>query len=217
MEHGPPILGFGADYRTVNTYPGCACDVPGVFYSFSFEPFPGSSLFPPQKEIQRYLHDVAENHGVAQHIVYNTFFHGAKWNEDSNTWTLSLENLQTGRDFEETVDLLFMALGGLVTPNKCTISGVETFKGDIFHSAQWNHAVSLGGKNVIVVGNGCSASQLIPNILTETKSITQFIRTPQWYLKSPNYVYPEWVKALFKYVPGAVKAWRFVCRFPKGC
>src|SRR5579884_3991615 len=33
-----------------NTYPGCACDIPSVLYSFSFAPNPyWSHLYPPQR------------------------------------------------------------------------------------------------------------------------------------------------------------------------
>ena len=197
-------------FRTVNTYPGCACDIPGIFYSFSFDPHPGSTLFPPQKEIRSYLHNVSDKYGVTPHIVFNTFFSGAKWNEASNNWTLTLKDLQTNTTFEETVDIFILAVGGLAIPNGCTIPGAETFKGDIFHSARWNHGVSLTNKNVVIVGNGCSASQVIPAIIDETKSITQFIRTPQWYLKSKNFKYSNRFEFLLKWIPGAMWLWRFV-------
>jgi cation diffusion facilitator CzcD-associated flavoprotein CzcO len=180
----------------VNTYPGCACDIPGIFYSFSFDPHPGSTLFPPQKEIRSYLHSVSERYGILPHIVFNTTFTAAKWNEDTNTWTLTLKDAISGKEREEDVEILILAIGGLAIPNECTIPGARDFKGPIFHSARWNHDVSLKNKNVIVVGNGCSASQLIPAILDDTKSVTQFIRTPQWFL--------------FKYIPGVIWLWRFV-------
>jgi cation diffusion facilitator CzcD-associated flavoprotein CzcO len=207
-ERKPYLLG-----RAVNTYPGCACDIPGIFYSFSFDPHPGSTFFPPQTEIRSYLNNVSDKYGITPHITFNTFFNTAIWNEQSNTWTLTLKNLVDGTTFEETVDILILAIGGLAIPNGCNIPGVNEFKGDIFHSARWRHDVSLVDKNVIVIGNGCSASQIIPAILPETKSIRQFIRTPQWYLKTSNFTYPAWVKILLKWVPGTMWLWRFVFSF----
>lgn len=194
----------------VNTYPGCACDIPGIFYSFSFDPHPGSTFFPPQQEIRSYLHRVSDKYGITPHIAFNTTFTGAKWNESTNNWTLTLQDTSTGLSRTEDVEILILAIGGLAVPNDCTIPGTPDFKGPIFHSARWRHDVSLKDKSVIVVGNGCSASQLIPAILDETKSITQFIRTPQWYLKSVNFKYSTWAKVLFKYIPGAMWLWRFV-------
>jgi cation diffusion facilitator CzcD-associated flavoprotein CzcO len=196
--------------RAVNTYPGCACDVPGAFYSFSFDPHAGSTFFPPQREIQAYLNRVSDNYGVTPHIKFNNFFSSAKWNEESNNWTITLKDLSTGTTYEETVEILILAIGGLAIPNGCDIPGTQDFQGPLFHSARWRHDVTLKDKNVIVVGNGCSASQLVPNILEETKSITQFIRTPQWYIKSSNFRYPAWAKFLFKWIPGTLWFYRFV-------
>jgi cation diffusion facilitator CzcD-associated flavoprotein CzcO len=199
-----------SDTRYVNTYPGCACDIPAIFYSFSFDPHPGSTFFPPQKEIRSYLHQVSDKYGVTQHIKFNTIFTAAKWIEESNDWTLTLKDALTGKSYLESVDILILAIGGLAIPNGCNIPGAEDFEGPLFHSARWRHNVSLKDKNVIVVGNGCSASQLIPAILDETKSVTQFIRTPQWYLKSSNRVYSKWFQYLLRWVPGAMWFYRFV-------
>jgi len=196
--------------RNVNTYPGCACDIPGIFYSYSFDPYPGSALFPPQEEIKSYLQRSADKFGITPHIVFSTWFHTAKYDEKTSSWTLTFKNLLTDTEFEEVVDIFILAIGGLVVPNGCTIPGAEDFKGELFHSARWRHDVSLKDKDVIVVGNGCSASQLIPEILPETKSVTQFIRTPQWYLKSSNVKYSRFAQFVLNYVPGAKWLWRFV-------
>jgi cation diffusion facilitator CzcD-associated flavoprotein CzcO len=37
------------------------------------------------------------------------------------------------------------------------LQGIETFKGEVFHSARWRHDVDLRGKRVGVLGNGSSA------------------------------------------------------------
>ena len=133
--------------------------------------------------------------------------------DDADT---TLKDGIAGAQRNEDVDILILAIGGLAVPNECTIPGAKEFKGPIFHSARWRHDVSLKDKNVVVVGNGCSASQLIPAILPETKSVTQFIRTPQWYLKSVNFKYPSWSTFLLKYIPGAMWLWRFVAPPARG-
>ena len=55
--------------------------------------------------------------------------------------------------------------------------GVDSFRGEIFHSSQWRHDISLQGKKVVVIGNGCSATQFVPKIALESESVTQFIRS----------------------------------------
>lgn len=77
------------------------------------------------------------------------------------------------------------AAGGLVEPNTWpeSIPGIETFEGDLFHSARWDHSVDLNGKNVIVMGTGCSAAQLVPRLPKtpyNAKSVTQLMRSPPW-------------------------------------
>jgi hypothetical protein len=55
--------------------------------------------------------------------------------------------------------------------------GVDKFEGDIFHSSRWRHDISLKGKKIVVIGNGCSATQFIPEIAPEADTVTQFIRS----------------------------------------
>ena len=40
----------------------------------------------------------------------------------------------------------------------------EDFGGDVFHTAEWNHAAILKDKTVAVMGTGASGSQVIPEI-----------------------------------------------------
>lgn len=83
------------------------------------------------------------------------------------------------------------AAGGLVEPNSWpeSIPGIETFEGDVFHSARWDHNVDLNGKNVIVLGTGCSAAQLVPKLPKtpyNARSVTQVMRSPPWVVPKPQ-------------------------------
>jgi hypothetical protein len=92
----PIYLGYSQNFceSNMNSDPGCAVDIPAVFYSLSFAPNPEfSKVFPSQAE--------------------------------------------------------------MVNPNTFNILGVDTFEGDIIHTASWKADTSLHQKDVIVVGNGC--------------------------------------------------------------
>lgn len=53
---------------------------------------------------------------------------------------------------------MMWAIGGFQSPAyPKDLPGAERFKGDQWHSAEWNHDVDLKGKRVGVIGNGCSA------------------------------------------------------------
>ena len=60
--------------------------------------------------------------------------------------------------------------------------GVDKFEGDIFHSSRWRHDISLKGKKVVVIGNGCSATQFIPEIAPDAETVTQFIRSQHVFI-----------------------------------
>ena len=76
------------------------------------------------------------------------------------------------------------AIGGLSVPNDepPTLKGLKDFKGEKFHSALWRHDISLAGKRVGVIGNGCSAAQFVPEIAKDsTTQVLNFSRTPSWF------------------------------------
>ena len=147
IERGPDVGGTWRD----NTYPGVACDVPSQLYSYSFAPNPAwSSSFSPGHEIQSYIRGVADNSGVLDRFVFNTSFDGATWDDAAAVW-----RIRTSAG-EMTANFLINAAGGLVEPKLPEIDGIDTFQGEIFHTARWNHDIDLTGKRVAVVGTGDS-------------------------------------------------------------
>ncbi len=87
------------------------------------------------------------------------------------------------------------AVGGLVEPKPYPeVPGLDQFRGDIIHTARWNPTVKLQDKNVVVLGSGCSAAQVTPEIVKSphnAKSVIQLLRTPGWV--TPTFP-PEAVK-----------------------
>ena len=55
--------------------------------------------------------------------------------------------------------VLISAAGGLLEPNQFPdLPGLDKFQGEVLHTARWNETIDLDGKNVVVVGSGCSAA-----------------------------------------------------------
>lgn len=161
-----------------NTYPGAACDVPSPIYSYSYALKPDwSALFGSQPEIHRYLADVAVEFGIEPLIRFNTEVASAEFDEDSGTWTVTTVNGTV-----ITADVLILATGQLSRPKMPSVAGLDTFDGDTFHSAQWNHDVDLTGKRVVVVGSGASAVQVVPAIADRVKDLTVVQRSPNWVM-----------------------------------
>ncbi|PTU22056.1 hypothetical protein P175DRAFT_0508923 [Aspergillus ochraceoroseus IBT 24754] len=185
-----------------NTYPGCAVDIPGFCYSFSFAPNPDfTQTFPPQAEILHYLSTVATQYGVDQHFMGQVEWTGATWQEKTQTWVVSFRDLETKQWFVQECQILVSAVGGLVNPQELKVPGAERFQGHIIHTARWDHGVDLTDKRVAVIGNGASAAQLVPAIIHQAKSVTQFMRTPHHIVKATNHqISPGW-RETFRRVP----------------
>ena len=177
-----------------NTYPGCACDIPAPVYSYSFRQRNNwSSMYPGQEELREYVHTVVSEFGLWDCFRFNSVAREARYDDTTGLWHVVTEqvadpkkpNAKPVRSYY-VCKMLYMAVGGLSEPNPCTIPGKENFKGAIFHSARWDHSVDLKNKNVIVVGNGCSATQFVPIVAEQAKKTTQFVRSKHWYAPQPK-------------------------------
>ncbi|PWY68600.1 putative monooxygenase [Aspergillus heteromorphus CBS 117.55] len=194
----------------INSYPGAGCDVPSVLYSYSFEPNPNwTKLMPSKEEIKQYHDHVLEKYRLQHKMTFSTEVIGSVWRDDADRWLIYLRDLQTGRTFTHECQVLFTATGLLVEPRPCDIPGAEGFQGAIFHSARWNHDVDLEGKNVVVVGNGCTATQIVPALAKKVKSLTQIIRSQHWVFPTSNFTYGPFLQWVFRHIPFALKLHRF--------
>ncbi|NYH79502.1 cation diffusion facilitator CzcD-associated flavoprotein CzcO [Actinopolyspora biskrensis] len=195
---------LGGTWRD-NTYPGCACDVPSLMYSFSFEQNPDwSRMFAEQGEIEEYLRRCVDKHGVHEHIHYGVEFTGAEWDEDGHEWHVS-----TADGTEYVARALVSGLGALHIPNYPELPGLERFQGESFHSADWNHDYDLTDKRVAVVGTGASAIQFVPKVAEEVSKLNLFQRTPPWIQPKPDRPLSERVQRAFRRVPLLQRAVRF--------
>jgi cyclohexanone monooxygenase len=192
IDRGPEVGGTWRD----NTYPGAACDVPSHLYSFSFELNPNwSRSFSPQPEIQDYLRDTARKYGVLDKHLFDTEVTLAQWDTASRQWLVNT----TSGDF--TADVLVAAVGALCEPALPDIKGIESFRGEIFHSARWNHDANLAGKRVALIGTGASAIQIGPAIADRVGHLDVYQRTAPWIMPRHDRAYPSVEKLAYKHVP----------------
>jgi cation diffusion facilitator CzcD-associated flavoprotein CzcO len=183
-----------------NTYPGCACDVPSQLYSYSFAPNPGwSRSFSGQPEIWQYLEDVTDRHRVRGHIRFGAEVMQARWDCGRAMW-----RLQTTAG-PLTADVMVLAAGPLSEPACPDIPGLDSFPGQVFHSARWNHDISLAGQRVAVVGTGASAIQIVPELQPDVANLVLFQRTPAWVLPRRDRPISPARQRLYRKVPAAQK------------
>ncbi|MEE9607346.1 MAG: NAD(P)/FAD-dependent oxidoreductase [Myxococcota bacterium] len=196
---------IGGTWRD-NTYPGAACDVPSHVYSFSFEQNPNWSLaFAPSGEIWDYLRGVVEKWQLRPHLRLDTEIVDARFDEAAGTWTLT-----TDADETFTARVVISGVGGLVDPSLPDIKGIQSFTGEVFHTARWNHDYDLTGKNVAVIGTGASAVQVVPSIAPQVARLSVFQRTPAWVMPKWDKRYSEERKRFLARHPLALRAIRFL-------
>ncbi|OAQ75852.1 monooxygenase [Purpureocillium lilacinum] len=193
-----------------NTYPGCACDVPSVLYSYSFEPNSNwSRILPPQSELWAYLKGVSDKYSLTPKMSFNTTVVKCEWLDDLKRWRLHVRHQATDTLYHHDCQFLFAAAGQLATPRDIGVPGAESFSGPIFHSSEWRHDVDLDDKNVIVIGNGCTAAQIVPSIVDKTKHLTQIVRSKHWIQPPIDASFPTFLMYLFK-IPGVMTLLRFI-------
>ena len=164
-----------------NRYPGARFDSESYSYGYSFskellEEWEWSEHFSPQPENLRYCNFVADKFGLRRDMDFNSKVTAAHFNDIANLWTLETED---GK--HRTARFLITAIGVFAKPMMPAIDGIDSFKGEAYHTATWPHEqVSFEGKRVGVIGTGATAVQLIQEVAKTAGHLTVFQRTPNW-------------------------------------
>lgn len=196
LDRGRDVGGTWRD----NTYPGAACDVPSQLYSFSFAPNKQwSRSFSTQPEIERYLQRVAREYKLADYLVGECSAERIEWHPDVQRWYVhTTRGLYIGR-------FVVGAIGPLCEPNLPDIPGIDSFEGEIFHSARWNHDTPLDGKRVALIGTGASAIQIGPKVAPNVDRLDIYQRTAPWIEPRFDRPYTPVERLIYRRVPGATK------------
>ena len=200
LERGDRVGGTWRD----NTYPGAACDIPSLLYSYSFAPNPNWSRgYSGSQEILGYIDDMVERFGLDKHIRFNSTVTSAAFDESTGQWAVTCDDGIVHR-----ARAAVMAAGPLANASLPDIRGIETFTGAKIHSARWDHSYEFAGKRVAVIGTGASAVQIIPELAKTAAQLTVYQRTPGWVIPRTDYTTPWWTKQLYRRAPITKRAAR---------
>jgi len=170
-----------------NRYPGCRCDVESMEYSYSFsddlqQDWHWPERYGTQPEILRYINHVADRFALRRDIEFNTRVKVAVFDSNTNTWTVT-----TDKGIAATARFCIMATGNLSTPRTPDYPGLQSFKGNWYHTGLWPHeGVDFTGLRVGVIGTGSSGVQSIPIIAKQAKHLYVFQRTANFSLPARN-------------------------------
>ncbi|HNN35697.1 MAG TPA: NAD(P)/FAD-dependent oxidoreductase [Pseudomonadales bacterium] len=164
-----------------NRYPGARFDSESYSYGYSFseellQEWEWSEHFSPQSETLRYLNHVADKFDLRRDIQFNTRVTAAHYSEADSCWTVTTDTGTQAR-----ARFLITAVGPLSAATLPAIEGIDSFKGESCHTANWpHHEVDFTGKRVAVIGTGATGVQVIQEVAKSAKQLTVFQRRPNW-------------------------------------
>ena len=164
-----------------NRYPGARFDSESYSYGYSFsqellDEWDWSERFASQPEILRYLQYVADKFDLRKDIQFSSDVKSAVYDEDTRSWEIELGD---GNTYKSRI--LITGVGILSQPTMPRIEGIESFKGQSFHTSRWPHApVNFAGKRVAVMGTGATGVQTIQEVAKNVGRLTVFQLRPEW-------------------------------------
>jgi len=170
-----------------NRYPGARCDVESMEYSYQFsedlqQHWNWTERYAPQPEILAYANHVADRFDLRKNIQFETRVTAAHFNETENRWLVA-----TDKDITLSARFCVMATGCLSSTNLPKFDGLDTFKGEWYHTGLWPHkGVDFTNKRVGIVGTGSSAIQSIPQLAKQAGHLTVFQRTANFSIPAHN-------------------------------
>ena len=178
------VLEAGADLGGTwfwNRYPGARFDSESYSYGYSFskellQEWDWKERFSAQPENLRYLHHVADKFDLRKHMQFNCVVESAHFDDVAALWRLHLAD---GRDL--TCRIFIPAIGVLSAPTLPRYEGLNSFRGDSFHTYNWpQREIDFTGKRVAVIGTGATGVQIIGAIANKVGDLTVFQRRPNW-------------------------------------
>ena len=109
---------------------------------------------------------------------FNTALEFANWSDSDERWHV------TAGGSKITSRYLVTGLGLLSKTNLPDIPGIDSFQGDMYHTAKWPKDYDVTGKNVAVIGCGSTGVQVITEIGQKVGQMTCYQRHPQYSVPS---------------------------------
>ncbi|KAL4739880.1 hypothetical protein BDV11DRAFT_186602 [Aspergillus similis] len=173
-----------------NRYPGCRVDTEGSIYQLSIpevvDTWRGfSEKFPSAEELREYFAHVDRVLDIKKDVEFGRTVTGAYFDTNADgkrKWRVATD------DGRVTHSQFFISCVGFAAERYVPeFPGLETFKGQVCHSASWPEGgIDVRGKRVAVIGTGASGVQIIQDWGKEASSFVVFQRTPNLALPMQN-------------------------------
>ncbi|KIV91694.1 hypothetical protein PV10_06208 [Exophiala mesophila] len=185
-----------------NCYPGARVDTPVPTYQLTEDEtwidWNWSQRFPDYSELRLYFQHLVKIWGLHDLMTFNTRVQKMTWDDRVHMWNLEMTN-SSGQNEDIAARHVVLCTGFGSKPYIPAIPGIETFKGELYHTGLWPQTgVEMKGKRVAIIGTGASGVQLIQETAKVAKHLTVFQRTPNTALPMENPQYDKNANDIWK-------------------
>ena len=154
--------------------------------SFSDKPWdPALPLYPNREHVHAYLTSYAEPFLAKVDLHLNTEITGTEQVEGGK-WRVIWREADSNTASEGVFDFLVVAPGVQGAPKIPDIPGLDTFRGQVLHSADYKTAAHFAGKKVVTVGPNHSGTDIAADVARVTDRVVHVAHVPIWVV--PRYL-----------------------------
>jgi monooxygenase len=168
-------------------YPGIRSDSDMHTLGYNFKPWRGAKAIADGTSIREYVNETADENNIRENIRFNSMVKAANWSSETATWTLEIENPETGERSTATCNFVSMCSGYYSYKEGYTpeFKGIEGYQGQIVHPQKWPENLDYAGKKVVVIGSGATAMTLVPSMSDDAEHVTMVQRRSTWVASRP--------------------------------
>jgi trimethylamine monooxygenase len=156
-EHGEPV------HNSMYRYLWSNGPKEGLeFADYSFEEHFGKQIasYPPRAVLFDYIEGRVKKAGVRDWIRFSTSIRFVRYDEKSETFTITAHDLVNDRMYEEIFHHVIVASGHFSTPNVPEFPGFSNFGGRILHAHDFRDALEFKGMDILIIGTSYSAEDI---------------------------------------------------------
>lgn len=171
------IFESGDDFGGVwhwNQYPGARVDSEWPYYQLNipevYRDWNWSEKFPGFAELRRYFAHVDRVLDLRKDVIFRARVNDVQWD---GSWTTTTQQGHIAKS-----KYLVLCTGLLHRAFNPDFPGIQSYKGAIYHTADWPEQTDVRRKKVAVVGAGATAVQVVQELAKEADHLTVFMRRP---------------------------------------
>lgn len=136
------------------------------------------SSYPPREVLWDYIDGRLRSSNAKAKVQFATAARWVQYNQDTETFTVTVEDLKTSTTSSSEFDRVIVATGHFAYPNTPTFEGIETFPGSIEHAHDFRGAEKFADQRVLMIGSSYSAEDIgVQAYKMGARSVTLSYRT----------------------------------------